>query len=404
MKDYRMRRKISLYALIILCSFNAIRAMSLEAEIDSLIKNGRFASAHLILWKINQSDHATDWSIGMMVLNALENHYQQTGLEDFFLADGMSVEGKPGTGDEILRARFQDPEYWLDKGFALNPESGILHFCRGFLIQKKFFPTANESEFGLPALQNMEKEIARYYEKAYLFGFRHRVLFRFLGDYYMRQRAYTRAVKFYSWLVKDEFFDPEGVLQLAWLKLKDGEAQRAQSYVFMALPHFSDEDVELRYLAYRIIANSNQKLGASDKFFYYNKMCQMLIPQKTDAYLDLMEYYEKQDQVDSVLTVMKRMFLLNPFEGATYEMFVYYAKKGFPLDHLIKILDEIGQKYEKYEIVLGYVTWKKGDLYYLSGDEKRSEEMWQKSRQYFSLVGGPRSKVIRKIGDKKRLE
>lgn len=389
--------------------YSAQNNSSWYTVVDSLQEIKLYADAHRFLWKLNHLPSATDSTIGVMVLNAFEHYYIQKNEDIYFLKNGMDykdIKGKevkisPFDTDLVI---FKKPLPWIKRALELNSTSGIGQFLMGYYTQKKYIPNFYQSDFPPPNIRKIEKDIAIYYEKAFLYGFRHRLLFKYLGDYYYRNRIFHRAKRFYRWNVKKEYFDPESVIQLAMIYLKDNEAQKALSYAFLALPYFENKDIEVQYLAYRIIANANSKLGNHEKFKYYNELSRELLPDKADAYLDLIEYYEQKNDTDSVLVWTRTLFLTNPFETSNYEILPYYARKYGLTKEFIALLDQVEEKYREYDLVLAYLYWKKGDLYYLLGEQKKSNVYWQKSKIFFSKLGGPNASIIKKIGTISRLQ
>jgi hypothetical protein len=377
--------------------------------IDSLQQEKQFADIHRTLWKINHMPFATDSTVGYMVLNAFEHYYYQENFEKFYIKNKMDFQDLKDNKPEISPydpdlVIFIKPLPWIKRAVEMNPRSGIAQFLLGYYYQNKYLPDYFRTEFSSSRLRKMEKQVAIYYEKAFLYGFRHVVLFKYLGDYYYRNRIYHRAKRFYQWNIKKAYFDPEAVLQLALLYLKDGESQKALSYAFIALPSFEGKDTELQYVAYRIISKANLNLENIEKFRYYNELCRKILPEKSEAYLDLVEYYEQKNETDSLMIWIDNLFMTNPFDVKNYEIIPYYANKFHLTVQLLQLLDRIIQKFSEYDLVQAYALWKKGDLFYILGKEEEARNNWEKSREYFTRLTGPTSAILKKIGDVRRLK
>lgn len=408
-----MKKKLIIYIFPLLYFINSVGLTANSSGwyhvIDSLARERQYAEVHRTLWKINHMPFATDSTVGFMVLNAFEHYYHQENFEKFYIKNGMDFRDVYEEQPEISPydpelVIFVKPLPWIKRAIEMNPRSGIAQFLMGYYYQNKYLPDYFRTEFTSSRLQKLEKQVAIYYEKAFLYGFRHKILFKYLGDYYYRNRIYHRAKRFYQWNIKKQYFDAEAVLQLALLYLKDGESQKALSYAFIALPEFEGKDPELLYLAYQIISKANLNLGNEEKFKYYNELCRTILPEKTGSYLDMIEYYEQKNDTDSLAIWIDSLFITNPFDVKNFEIIPYYATRFDMSVHLLQLMDRLLRKYAEYDLVQAYALWKKGDLYFLLGDTKSAQSYWAKSREYFKRFSGPRAAVLKKIGDVKRLK
>ncbi|GAB4168062.1 MAG: hypothetical protein Kow00108_00940 [Calditrichia bacterium] len=396
------------YILFIIFLFSIIHSESWFEQIDSLSREQEYATIHRILWKINHLTIANDSTVGFMVLNAFEHHIYQQNYEIFYIANFPENYGPDILLEELENdtnvAIFRKPLPWIERALEINPKSGIAFFLKGYYQQQIYIPDFYQNEFVPSNIKKIEKQIAIDYEKAFLYGFRHRILFKYLGDYYYRNRIFHRAKRFYRWNVRKDYFDAEAVLQLALINLNENQPQNALSYAFIAMPEIEEKEVSLKYLALRIVSKANRQLGRYDKFHYYNALCRQLIPDQSEAYIDLIEFYEQKGDTDSVLVWIQELFNNNPFDTQIYDLLPYYGKKFSIELKLIQMLLELEYKYREYDIIQAYAHWKKGDLYFLSGNTKLAKEAWNNSKKFFLKFSGPKSQILRRIGDTRRIK
>ena len=376
-------------------------------EITILIEREQHATAHNRLWRINHLDHATDTTICLMVKNAFEGNIYHTNYFRFFMVDKtIYVESETFSSvnkeNDTLIVSFSRPEQWIKRALEINPENGMAFYLLGFYYYKSKLPELSLDSPISNDGDELEREIAVLYEKAFKYGYRHKTIFRFLGEYYSKQRIIHRAKRFYRWNAMERYFDSESVLQLATIYQNEAKSQKALELAFSALSHLQDAEFNLKYLALRIIADANRELKHPDKFKYYNQLCLQLIPEQSDAYLDMVEFYDQQEKIDSIMLWMNKLFSQNPFDAKNYKMVDYISRKYKNFNELLSLLNKNREDYSQYDAVLAYSWWAQGDIYYHSEKKGLARKAWSKSKEYFLKFINPRDPIFKKIGKVKK--
>ncbi len=382
---------------------------NLLEKAQTLIEKGQYASAHNLLWKLNHSEQATDTSICIMVDNVFNNNVYHKNFERFFLID-KTIFVEPPIADyaqrqtDTLMVSFTKPEPWIKRALEINEKNGMAYFLLGYYFYQSRLPELTVETPLTPKNSEIEKEIAVYYEKAFKYGYRHKLLFRFLGEYYSKQhpRVLHRAKKFYRWNAMERYFDPESVIELAGIYLHEKKTKQALDLGFSALSHLHESEINLKYFALRIIANANRELGEIEKFDYYNNLCLQLIPEQSDAFIDRIEYYDTQQQIDSVLIWLDKLFAQNPFDAKNYKMVEYISEKYNVNNELLDLLNRNREIYAKYDAVLAYSWWVQGDIYYRMGKKGLAKAAWEKSKEFFLKFISPHDPILKQIGQVKR--
>ncbi len=173
------------------------------------------------------------------------------------------------------------------------------------------------------------QEVDQYYEallkKAIELSPDNVVLYRSLGEYYMKQGKFDKAIFYLKEAVKRGTVDPDPYFFLGALYDQQGDVDAAITYLKKALNKDPDYDLALNYLGY-LYAQLGKNLDEAERLL---KRALELKPNEP-AYMDSLGWvYVKKGQLDLAEEYIKKATMREDPEIYYHMGYVYFLKKDY---------------------------------------------------------------------------
>ncbi len=369
-------------------------------QINELSEQKQYASIQRLLESRLQKISFKPFWACRMVQNGLENYYGQESFKIFYLRN-EPIAQKITQVDTILNiqmAQLRYPQRILRKITNNNPNYPWAFKLLGDYYNLQFREFENFDFAPENLVSELEERVFNNYSKALKLGYHSIDVNRWLGIYYLNKDQTDKAEQYFIKNVTDKVEDPESLLQLSEISYSKKEFTRAYNYAARALEKFDKKRIYQIYDAKRLAANSLKELGELNKFQTYLKECIYLIPEKQEAYIDLINYYLSEGNTPAVETTIKKMLIHDPYDKKGYkitEKYILNSKNFYFADNLF---DEMLMQFENWDEVLANIYWSKGDLVYAQGLETEAHKYWEISRSYMRQYLPEDSELIKEVG------
>ena len=364
-----------------------------------LIESGRYASAHRLLEEGLQQVGFEPRLVTLLVENALKHACAREGFQTFFLKDSTTeTSQKHSASSSSAVTVLYYPGRLLARVLQQEPGFARAHKLLGDFYRLQLPRDGATALVNADLLMQLKEKILKHYLKAVQLGLDAVGVNRWLGDYYLSLNQKDQARQFYRRNIDPQPRDAASALKLAKLALEENQFSEAFNYAMTALELLPEERILERYHARRLAALSLLNLGEVEHFLQEAKICIQLLPGLQQAYLDLLDYYMKQEDEEHIRALLREMLLNNPYERAGFQALETYAVHSGGFDAASQLLDEIVLKFEFSDQVMGQVYWTKGNLLYHQGKLAEARKLWEISRSYFSKLLPQDSTLLKQVG------
>lgn len=369
-------------------------------QVQDLINQRQYASAHVLLEDRLQQEGLKPFYLCWMVENGLQHYFRQENYRIFYLKDENNHWNRNflDTLQNVRIARLRYPERLLQTTIHQHPR-----YARAYKLLGDYYDLQVQdiSDFEFPDNQKMEQLeslIFKNYSMAEHLGYQDVDVNRWLGEYYLRHNQPEKAEKFFLKNTGDSGNDPISYLHLAEISFQRKEYTQSYNYAIQALKYFSPEDVYLKYDAMRLAAKSLLAMGETGKFLKYTRECIQVLPDVQDAYIDLVNFYERQNNTENAEKILKEMLLNNPYDRKGYDRLEKFAVKYQDFYFADKLFDEMLVRFENWDEVMANIYWSKGNLAFYRGLPSEAEKFWEISRNYMRRYLPEDSPIIKQVG------
>jgi len=369
-------------------------------QINELSEQKQYASVQRLLENRLQKISFKQFWACRMVQNGLQNYSSHESFKIFYLRNEPIVQ-KTNQADTILNiqmAELRYPQRILRKINNNYPNYGWAFKLLGDYYNLQFQEFKNFDFAPENLVSELEEKVYNNYSKALNLGYLSIDVNRWLGIYYLNKDQTDKAELYFLKNVTDKVEDPPSLLKLSEISYSKKEFTRAYNYAARALEKFNKDKIYQIYNAKRLAANSLKELGELNKFHTLLKECIQSIPEKQDAYIDLINYYLSDNNTPAVETTIRKMLLHDPYDIKGYritEKYILNSKNFYFADNLF---DEMLMQFENWDEVLANIYWSKGDLAYSQGLETEAHKYWEISRSYMRQYLPEDSELIKEVG------
>ncbi len=370
-------------------------------DADRLIQNKQFASAHQLLEKAIQAFGLQPVFACLMVENALKNHFTHRNFQVFYLRDYPS-QWNGGRNDslrnfEVVSLRY--PDRWLKKIIERHPDYGPAYKLLGDYYDMQLSYQAESDMLKKQSIQEIENRIFANYQKVVKLGLKDAYVFRWLGDYYFKQEHFNKAKDFYLRNVENHFQDPISYFRLAQIYFQEKQYSQGFKFANLALQKFSEDEIYMRYESLRLAALSLLNLGEEERFLDYEFEAIHLLPDQQDAYLDVMEYYDRREDVATIEKLVREMLKNNPYDRKGFEYLEKFVVKYNNFLFSEKLFEELIVQFESSDEAMGNIYLYRGNILFRQGLADEARKLWEISRSYFKKCLPENHPIFKQIGN-----
>ena len=364
---------------------------------DSLIQHKQFATAHALLDSAIRTFGFRPEFVCRMVQNALNNYFTQQNFQIFFLRDYAS-HPQPGKPDGFFVLSLRYPDRWLKKVIEQFPDYALAYKLLGDYYDMRLSQLAEADFIDKQKVKEWEDKTCTAYLKAVKLGMKDANVFRWLGDYYWQRSQVERAKEYYYQNIQNHFEDPLTYFRLSQISFRLKQYNQALQFVQRALDGLGGEEIYMRYEALRLAAQCLLNLGEKEQFLEYINEAIHLIPDQQAAYLNLLDYYDQNQDVSKMENVFREMFQYNPYDRKGYEYLEKFVVKYHNYLFSEKLFERLILRNENSDEALGNIYWSRGDIAYHQGLIEDAQRYWNISRDYFRKYLPPDHPVFKQIG------
>ncbi|NOX37337.1 MAG: hypothetical protein GXO78_07355 [Calditrichaeota bacterium] len=379
----------------------ALDSASVVKDAQQLIQKKQFASAHKLLDAAIQAFGLQPVFACQMVENALKNHFTHRNFQIFYLRDYPS-QWNGGSADslrnfEVVSLRY--PDRVLKKIIELHPDYAPAYKLLGDYYDMQLSYQAESNMLKKQSIQEIENRIFDNYQKVVKLGIKDAYVFRWLGDYYFKQDHFNKAKEFYLRNVENNFEDPISYFRLAQIYFQEKQYSQGFKYANLALQKFSEDEIYMRYESLRLAALSLLNLGEEERFLDYEFEAIHLLPDQQDAYLDVMEYYDRKGEVATIENLIREMLKNNPYDRKGFEYLEKFVVKYNNFLFSEKLFEELIVKFESSDEAMGNIYMYRGNILFRQGLTDEARKLWEISRGYFKKCLPENHPIFKQIGN-----
>ncbi len=327
--------------------------------------------------------------------NVLKNHFFERDNAVFYLRDSL-LGSESG---EALVVAVQEVPQQLEKLLAQFPQSPCLNKVNG----DYFALLLDEAASGKPEdkrfLDLLKDRVFQFYRQAADNGFSDVAVDRWLGIYYADIGKPERAKIYLERIFKNERQDPEASFYLSQIYFAEKQYSQCYNYALKAMAGLPDARLEMRYSATYLAARSLRQLGEGEQFVSTISECLDLLPDYQQAYLDLAGYHESRGQTEKAESVLRRMFLANPYDVAGYQFLEAYSGRQGIFYFGEALLEDLLLRHEMSDKVRGNIHFCRGNLLYRQGMFYAADRQWEISRSYYRKCLPGDSPLLQQVGE-----
>ena len=368
---------------------------------NKLILEKRFVAAHSVLDSAIRTSGFQPELIGLMIDNALKNHYFQRDFKVFYLRDeqenNKSLSANKTTEAGVVAVRY--PDRLLRRSLEQSPQFAWTYKLLGDFYHLQLSQNKNLELFAPDTYADIREKVFFNYLRAVQLGHSDVNVNRWLGRYYEKANQVKLAKQYYQMNIDNNFEDPATFCFMADISLSEKKYSQAYNYAVKALQNYSSLSSDLRYQATRWAALSLYNLGEEDRFLDYISDCIQIFPDAQEAYLDLLLYYEDRNDPEPLQKIMRQMLLNNPYGEKGYKYLERYCVKSSDYSFAESLFEEMMIAFEYSDEAMGNIYRFRGNLLFRRGYEEDARKLWDISRNYFNRFLPEDSPVLKQIGD-----
>ena len=361
-----------------------------------LVAGRQFASLHLALDSLTRMSDDSD-AYCPLAENVFENYFFQRNSNIFYLRDSLRSDG-----DDDLTIAVQELPEQLEKLLAQYPQSACLNKVNGdyyALLLEEATKGKPENDRYLALLKD---KVFQYYRQAADRGMNNVAVNRWLGIYYADIGKPGRAKTYLERIFKQGKNDAIASHFLSQIYFAEKQYSQCYNYAMKAIAGLPEAEREMRFAATYLAARSLRQLGESDQFVETVSDCIDLLPDHQKAYLDLASHYENRGETEMAETVMRRMFLANPYDVSGYQFLEAYSSRQGIFYFGESLLEDLLLRHELSDKVLGNIHYCRGNLLYRQGMFRAASQQWEISRSYYRKCLPDDSPILQQVGQLSR--
>ena len=370
---------------------------SLLGRANQLIENRQYASANVFLQSAIEKAGLLPELVCLQVENALKNHLYQRNYISFYLLDS-NLEN-PNEPRAVLPYSFLSyPDRLLERIIIQNPDYQTAYKLLGDFYNLKVKSPIDSTLIDREAMAEIVELVFQNYDKAVKLGYNDVMVNRWLGNYYKSRNQLKSAKQFYEKNVESGFNDVMTFYHLADINYKEKQYSQSYSYILKVLPDLPMNRLNIRYNSLKIAAMSLYYLGEVERFKKYIQECIQVFPDRQDAYLALLRYYDERKEVDNIEETVVRMLSENPYDLPGYNFLETFVLKYKRYSFSEKLFENLMLSHENSDQAMGNIYWYRGNLVFQQGMNEEARKMWEISRSYFRKYLPEDDPVLKKIG------
>lgn len=370
---------------------------SILDQATELMEDKQFASANTLLESEIQKAGALPELVCLQVQNALENHLYQRNYISFYMLDSK-VEGSAEPKAVLPASFLRYPDRLLERIIAQDPEYATAYKLLGDFYNLKLESPMDSSLIKKEAMDEAIELVFQNYDKAVQLGYNGVVVNRWLGNYYQTKNQFTSAKEFYEKNIESGFNDRLTYYHLADINYREKQYSQSYSNILKVLSDLPASRLDIRYNSLRIAAMSLYYLGEVERFKKYIQECIRLFPDRQDAYLALLRYYDEKKDVDNMEVTLSKMLSENPYDLPGYNFLEVFVLKYERFSFSEKLFENLMLSHENSDQVMGNIYWFRGNLVFHQGMHEEAKKMWEISKSYFRKYLPKDDPVLKKIG------
>jgi Tfp pilus assembly protein PilF len=370
---------------------------SLLNQATALIENRQYASANDFLKSAIEKAGLLPELVCLQVENAFKNYLYQRNYISFYLLDSnLENPDEPMT---VLPASFLSyPDRLLERIIDQNSDYPKAYKLLGDFYNLRIKNPIDSTLIDKEAMAEITDLVFQNYDKAFKLGYNGVLVNRWLGNYYKSKNQFKTARIYYEKNAESGFNDVLTYYQLADINYKERQYSQSYSDILKVLPDLPANRLNVRYNSLRIAAMSLYYLGEVERFKKYIQECIEVLPDRQDAYLALLRYYDERKDVDKIEETVLKMLSENPYDLPGYNFLESFVLKYKRYSFGEKLFETLMLSHENSDHVMGNIYWYRGNIVFQQGMNEEARKMWEISRSYFRKYLPEDDPVLKKIG------
>jgi len=386
-----------IFLFVVIRSVSSQDVNSLLSKATELIEDKQYATANIFLESAIQKAGSLPELVCLQVENALENHLYHRNYISFYMLD-LSVED-PVEPKAVLPASFlRYPDRLLEQIIVQNPTYGAAYKLLGDFYNLKLDSPMDSTLINKEAMAETVELVFQNYDKAVQLGYNDMIINRWLGNYYKSKNQFKSAKQFYQKNIESGFSDLITYYNLAEINYREKQYSQSYSHILKVLSDLPVNSLNIRYNSLKIAAMSLYYLGEVERFKKYIQECVRLFPDRQDAYLALLRYYDEKKDADKMEETVLKMLSENPYDLPGYDFLEVFVLKYERYSFSEKLFENLMLAHENSDQVMGNIYWYRGNLVFHQGMHEEAKKMWEISRSYFRKYLPKDAPVLKKIG------
>jgi menaquinone-dependent protoporphyrinogen IX oxidase len=370
---------------------------SLLSKATELIENKQYATANIFLESAIQKAGSLPQLVCLQVENALENHLYHHKFNSFYMLDA-NVENPTGPKAVLPASVLRYPDRLLERIIVQNPKYAAAYKLLGDFYNLKLDGAVDSTLINREAMAETVDMVFQNYDKAVQLGYNDMIVNRWLGNYYKSKNQPKSAKEFYQKNIESGFRDVMTYYHLAEINYKEKQYSQSYSHILKVLSDLPVNRLNIRYKSLKIAAMSLYYLGEVERFKKYILECTRIFPDRQEAYLALLRYYDEKKDVDKMEETLSKMLTENPYELPGYNFLEVFVLKYKRYSFSEKLFENLMLIHENSDQVMGNIYWYRGNLVFHQGMHEEAKKMWEISRSYFRKYLPKDAPVLKKIG------